>query len=89
MKLITFTEPGADASRASSWRGGVLLPGDADVIDVARAFAVPGETAPPRGPDEFLDWFDLERPWFGRCRRALEACREDPARAERVPRRPA
>ena len=28
MKLITFAEPGADPWRSSSWRGGVLLPGE-------------------------------------------------------------
>jgi 2-keto-4-pentenoate hydratase/2-oxohepta-3-ene-1,7-dioic acid hydratase in catechol pathway len=73
MKLITFVEQGADATRMSSWRCGVLLAGDAEVLDVAAAFAVPGDAGLPRGPEEYLDWFDLDRPWFGRARRALAA----------------
>lgn len=82
MKLITFAEPGTDPTRAASWRCGVLLPGDTEFVDVASAFAVPGDTGPAKGPEEYLDWFDLDRPWQGRARRALEATTAEPARAE-------
>jgi 2-keto-4-pentenoate hydratase/2-oxohepta-3-ene-1,7-dioic acid hydratase in catechol pathway len=84
MKLITFTERDADPSRASSWRCGVELPGGVEIVDVARAFAVPGDTGPARGPDEYLDWFDLDRPWFGRARRALEAAVADTPQTARL-----
>jgi acylpyruvate hydrolase len=81
MKLITFADTGADVARAAAWRCGVLMPNGTDVLDVASAYAVPGETARPAGPSAYLDWFDLEAPWFGRARRALEAASGDAARA--------
>jgi acylpyruvate hydrolase len=80
MKLITFAEPHADARRTSSWRCGVLLPGDAEILDLAAAFAVPGDAGSDRGPDEYHDWFDLDGPWFARARRALEVVVAEPSR---------
>jgi len=81
MKLITFADPGTDTTRPASWRCGVLMPNGTDLLDVAAAFAVPGEKGRPSGPAAYLDWFDLEGPWFGRARRALDAATGDAVRA--------
>lgn len=82
MKLVTFVETGQDARRPAAWRCGALLSGSTEVVDVAAAFAVPGQAGPPLGPDVFLEWFDLDGPWLGRARRVLDVLAAEPYRAE-------
>lgn len=82
MRLITFVDAGQDRLRPSAWRCGVLLPGDTEVLDVAAAFAVPGQADASPGPGALVDWFDLDGPWLGRARRALDVVAAEPYRAE-------
>lgn len=82
MRLVTFVSAGGDAHRAASWRLGVLVPEAEAVVDVAAAFAPPGDAGGGEVPPEYLDWFDLDGPWLPRARRVHELLAEDPARLQ-------
>ncbi len=80
MRLLTFTTPGLDPRRTASWRLGVLVPEADAVIDVAAAFAAPGDAGGGQQPPEYLDWCDIDGPWHARARRIHELVLQDPGR---------
>ncbi len=79
MRLVTFTPTAADPGRERTWRLGILLDGIPDILDAATAIAT---IEPSAGrPEQYLDWFDEDRPWLARARAAHARFSEVSARA--------
>lgn len=75
MRLVTFTAPGVDPVRESSWRFGIALDDSTEILDVTAALAATDPSA--RRPEQYLDWFDVERGWIGRARQMRERLGDD------------
>jgi 2,4-diketo-3-deoxy-L-fuconate hydrolase len=80
MKVVSFEPRQAAGSRLRP-RIGIVTAADR-IVDVSRALLLRQNGTAPALPDEPLDWFDVEGPWWSAMRDLDRAVDQDPALLE-------